>query len=218
MKATAELRVVIIDDHELLARMLERALASSGIAATSVTGRQLADALEVARQFRPDVVLLDVDLGAGADAAALIPELVGAGCRVLLLTGSRDLVALGTLVELGAHGVLSKDEPPESVVESVHEAVTAGGGSISASVHHCLQALRERRAHDRRVNAPFERLSRREQEVLAALIGGQSAAAIAEASFVSLSTVRSQIRSVLTKLGVTSQLAAVAMANEAGWS
>jgi two-component system, NarL family, nitrate/nitrite response regulator NarL len=64
----------------------------------------------------------------------------------------------------------------------------------------------------------FDRLTRREEEVLSALMRGAKAREICAQSFVSMPTVRSQIRSILTKLGVTSQLAAVALAYQTGWS
>jgi DNA-binding NarL/FixJ family response regulator len=64
----------------------------------------------------------------------------------------------------------------------------------------------------------FEHLSRREQEVLWALMHGVSAREIAKQSYVALPTVRSQIRAVLSKLGVSSQLAAVALAYQCNWS
>jgi two-component system nitrate/nitrite response regulator NarL len=66
--------------------------------------------------------------------------------------------------------------------------------------------------------APFEQLTVREHEVLLALTLGHSAEEIAEAHYVSITTVRSHIRSILTKLGVNSQLAAVALAVRAGWT
>jgi DNA-binding NarL/FixJ family response regulator len=62
-----------------------------------------------------------------------------------------------------------------------------------------------------------ERLTRREQEVLIALIDGQPAQSIADETFTSVRTVRGHIQSVLDKLGVSSQLTAVAKAREAGW-
>jgi len=64
----------------------------------------------------------------------------------------------------------------------------------------------------------FNRLTPREEEVLLALMRGAKARDICAQSFVSMPTVRSQIRSILTKLGVTSQLAAVALAYQSGWS
>ena len=64
----------------------------------------------------------------------------------------------------------------------------------------------------------FDFLTEREQVVLAELMEGHSAVEIANAAFVSISTVRSQIKAIRNKLGVNSQLAAVAMARRAGWS
>jgi DNA-binding NarL/FixJ family response regulator len=81
-----------------------------------------------------------------------------------------------------------------------------------------LDELRIERAGLRRALSPFERLTARERKVLAALVEGLSAEEIAESHFVSLTTVRSQIRAVLQKLGVRSQLAAVAYANRVGWT
>jgi two-component system, NarL family, nitrate/nitrite response regulator NarL len=64
----------------------------------------------------------------------------------------------------------------------------------------------------------FDRLTRREEEVLSSLMRGAKAREICAQSFVSMPTVRSQIRSIFSKLGVTSQLAAVALAYQNGWS
>mgnify|MGYP000607291262 CR=1 FL=1 len=73
------------------------------------------------------------------------------------------------------------------------------------------------RRHDRVRLDPFRQLTARESEVLYDLMQGRNADAIAEASFVSVTTVRTHIRSILRKLDVSSQLAAVAMATGAGW-
>ena len=65
---------------------------------------------------------------------------------------------------------------------------------------------------------PFESLSRRENEVLCLLMEGHSVAKIAESSFVSVGTVRTQVKAILRKLGVNSQAAAVALAYRSGWA
>ena len=80
-----------------------------------------------------------------------------------------------------------------------------------------LDELRIERAGQRTTLSRFERLTAREREVLAALVDGLSPEEMAAAQYVALTTVRSQIRAVLQKLGVHSQLAAVACANRAGW-
>jgi DNA-binding NarL/FixJ family response regulator len=81
-----------------------------------------------------------------------------------------------------------------------------------------LAALRRHRSFVTEQTAPFEQLSLREKDVLRELIAGKSVEMIARDWVVSIATVRTQVRGVLTKLGVNSQLAAVAKAGAAGWS
>jgi DNA-binding NarL/FixJ family response regulator len=80
-----------------------------------------------------------------------------------------------------------------------------------------LATLRRHRAEEQRRRAPFDRLTARERAVLAAMMDGSTAEEIARSAFVSLATVRSQIRSILEKLGVHSQMAAVALAHRSHW-
>ncbi|MCW2547600.1 MAG: response regulator containing a CheY-like receiver domain and an DNA-binding domain [Mycobacterium sp.] len=88
---------------------------------------------------------------------------------------------------------------------------------LAQSCELLAQARRSRRA-ERQLAAPFEELTPRERQVLAAMMQGKSCETIADAWFVSLATVRTQIRAVLTKLEVGSQLAAVSLAFMAGWN
>jgi DNA-binding NarL/FixJ family response regulator len=103
------------------------------------------------------------------------------------------------------------------VLERVGRALRHERAMPVAERDALLAALRERRAHDRDRLAPFESLTPREEAVLGELMDGSSAEQIAESSFVSTATVRSQIRAVLGKLSVHSQVAAVARAHRAGW-
>ena len=80
-----------------------------------------------------------------------------------------------------------------------------------------LARLRARRIEDEERSAAFAQLTRREAQVLRALATGVSPDEVARVSFVSLNTVRSQIRSVLAKLGVNSVVAAVALSYRSGW-
>jgi DNA-binding NarL/FixJ family response regulator len=81
-----------------------------------------------------------------------------------------------------------------------------------------LDELRAHRASLERNLSPFERLTPKEARILGALVDDMSAEEIAADHFVALTTVRSQIQAILQKLGVRSQLAAVAVANRAGWT
>lgn len=210
-------RVLIVDDHELLAHILEKSFVDAGFDAIAVTGCRLDDVASIATEIQPDVCLLDLDLGPAGDGRTLIAPLRDLGCVIILLTGSRDRAAIGEGLENGAFGVMTKNEPFESLMSAVVDAAGGRRDAFLPGRHFCLGALREQRVRDRKRLAPFERLTPREQEVLAEMSRGKLAAEIAESSFVSLCTVRSQIRAILTKLGVPNQLAAVALAHESGW-
>jgi DNA-binding NarL/FixJ family response regulator len=211
-------RAVLVDDHQLLAQSLAMALGFEGIDCT-VADLSDRDALisEVVDGL-PALVLLDLDLGGViGDGADLVAPFVEAGCRVLVVSGSTDLEQVCRAVEAGATGVVGKAAPFEQLLEAA--LAVARGEQVMAVEDRAalLDGARRRRAQREHDLAPFERLSTREAEVLRALAAGHSVGSIAEAWFVSEPTVRSQVRAIHTKLGVCSQLEAVAAAHRSGW-
>ena len=212
------MNVLIVEDHELLAGTMAMALRQQGFDVHAAAGPSPDDVVEAARRLVPVLVLLDLELGpplgSGLD---LVRPLVGAGARVVMVTGVTDRARLGACIEAGAAGVVSKGAEFTALMETVTRAAD-GVALLREDERQALldEARRRRRAdHDRL--APFATLSPREQAVLRRLMAGESAETIADRSFVSLATVRSQIRAILLKLGVNSQLAAVALARQAGW-
>ena len=174
--------------------------------------------VDTVRRLAPVLVLLDLDLGpllgSGLDLVRLLTEVGG---RVVMMTGVVDRARLGACIEAGAVGVVSKTDGFDKLVDAIRRAV-AGEELLSPHQRHMLLVeLQDGRRADTRRIAPFVALSPREQAVLAGLVAGESAEMIAGLSYVSLATVRSQIQSILSKLGVKSQLAAVALAREASW-
>jgi len=214
--ATASL--LIVDDHELLAESLAWALRAESFAVNVVTPTSPQAILEAAEHTRPDVVLLDLDLGRHVGSAVpLIGPLRSCGTLVVIVTGVTDRHRLAECLEAGAAGLLPKATAFEDLVEAVREVLDLGTLVSASRRAELLSELRAQRGQRRRRLEPFEQLTPREREVLRGLLEGHSAEAIARASYVSLATVRSQIRSVLQKLAVNSQLAAVAKARQAGW-
>ena len=208
------LRVVVVDDHRLLAQSLAISLRQEGIDCSVAT---LAAPDELVRSVvaeRPDVVLLDLDLGPVAgDGVALVAPLTRAGCRVVLVTGSTDPVRLATALGDGAVGVLAKTEP---VVVLLAAATAVARGERVMDRQHELALRASARARHAALE-PFTRLTDREAQVLRSLAGGRNVATIAATSYVAEATVRTHVRGVLTKLGVGSQLEAVALAHHSGW-
>jgi DNA-binding NarL/FixJ family response regulator len=208
---------MIVDDHELLAESLRLALRNEGYDVVVPTPTP-ADVYAAAQQSPPDVVLLDLDLGkAGGDGSVLVEALCIGGARVVVVSGVPDRLRVAACLESGACGFVSKSAPLEQLLEVVR---TAGAGETVMAPgdrHERLAELRRTRADRKDELKPFDRLTGRERFVLSQVIDGHSAADIALSAYVSEATVRSQIRAVLNKLGVRSQLAAVAAARRAGW-
>ena len=212
-------RVLVIDDHALLADGLCLELGRAGFETSTIAGPTREAIVAHTRQWQPTVALLDLHLGdevgCGLD---LVAALTGEGATVVVLTGATDQALLAACIEAGATGVVSKTDGLDRVRTTVERAVRGDRVLPLPRREELLAALFEQRRAERIRQEQFGQMTRRECEVLARLMRGQAAAAIAEASFVSLATIRTQIRSILQKLGVTSQLAAVAIAYEAGWS
>lgn len=210
-------RILIVEDHRLVAQGLELGLRAEGFDVLSTDGVPAALPAVLA-DFPPDVVLLDLHLADGRSGISLMPMLRSPGRTVIVLTAETEATALARALEAGADAVLGKTMPFPQLIREIL-AIPQGRSTEAKNRHHQVmrdaRAAEEQRAHHL---APFAGLTPREEQVLAMLIDGVQAADIAERSYVSLATVRSQIRSILTKLGVGSQLTAVSMAIKAGWT
>ncbi|MGH9088351.1 MAG: response regulator [Acidimicrobiales bacterium] len=207
-------RVLLVEDHPLLTDSLRFCLDAEGyeVEVAPVTSRQ--QVLEVAGRLLPDIVLLDVDLGEPiGDGAKLVAPLTATGATVVVVSGTTQPSRVAACIEEGAAGFVPKSRPLDELVGAVKDAL-ARRPLLTDDQRSILRA----ELYDvRRRTAGLERLTPREASVLAGLVEGRSVAMIAERAFVSEGTVRSQIRSILTKLDVNSQLAAVAVARRARW-
>ena len=210
-------RVLLVDDHRLLVETLQVSLSQAGLSVSVAPCGSFAEVLAEAAVVRPTLVVLDLDLegaGYGYDLIAPLREL---GAEVLVLTGTTDRIDLARCLEAGALGIASKANGFGNVLDQIRRAAD---GETVTPVTERAQLLADLSAHRRaaeRRQAPFEALSARERDVLRQIVEGHQAATIAQTSYVSLATVRTQIRSILMKLDVTSQVAAVALARQGGW-
>lgn len=218
-RAVPSSTVLIVEDHDLLAQSLGVALGAEGLQVHVADVRPGADVLAQAADVAPCTVLLDLDLGSAHEGGeALVPGLVALGAVVVVVSGSSDALRLGTCLELGAVAVLSKSRPFDDLLAAVHRAAEGTPPVPDAERQELLGRMRRARHEQRSRLEPFTHLTPREAQVLEMLMQGRAAERIAEAFVVSEATVRTQIRGVLTKLGVSSQLAAVAEAHRVGWA
>lgn len=214
-----ERRILIVDDFPLVATGLQLALSARGWLAEVTDTTRADEVIAHAERFGPACILLDRILDPGLDEGLdVIARLVATGARLVMLADQCGSPALAAGIEAGAVGWVRRDAYIDDLVVVLERAL-AGGPTVGVTLREAMVAeLRAERRERARSAGRFDELTDREARVLAALMEGLSADEIAEGHFVAVSTVRSQIRAILGKLEVRSQLAAVAAAHRAGWS
>ncbi|MCU1459930.1 MAG: response regulator containing a CheY-like receiver domain and an DNA-binding domain [Acidimicrobiales bacterium] len=220
-RATAERRqrVLVIDDDRIMAEALQMAMQQAGWADVQlVTPVDADNIVDAAVNFRPSVIALDLNLGIAGSSASLVSRLVALGCAVVIVTADDDSFRLEQAIAAGAVEVVDKTQGLEVLLSSLADALEQHHSRPQADPVEVIDGVRHRRRSGDAERAALVSLTQRERAVLGGLIEGLQAEAIAGTHFVSVSTVRTQIASLLQKLGVSSQLAAVAIAHRAGWS
>ena len=201
------IRVVVADDQDLVRTGLVMILgAQPGI---DVVG-EAADgiqAIEVATRLRPDVLLVDIRMPK-LDGIEVTRRLAGADVAdpmavVVITTFDLDEYVIGAL-RAGARGFLLKDAGPDLLVQAVHAAAN-GDALIAPNVTRRLLATLVDHA-PQTVTQPVDPLTEREEEALLLLARGRTNAEIAAELFISLSTVKSHIASLMAKLGVRNRV------------
>ena len=211
-------RILLVDDHPLLAAALRADLERAGCEVDLLEPTVGVDGVvSAADTARPDCVVVDLGMPLDGGGVSLIGPLVANNHRVLVLTGETDRLLLARSSAAGAEAVLSKAEPLQDIVETILQ-VAAGQTVRAAQKSELADEFRRIVAEREAQQRPFADLTPREEQVLAGLMDGQAPAMLAEQNFVSVATVRTQIKNLLGKLGVSSQLQAVAMANRSRWS
>ena len=199
-------RVLVVDDHPLTREALASLLRSHGFEVAGLASDG-AEAIDVAAAERPDLVLLDLSMP-GLDGLAALPRLREAApeCEVVVLTASGTEENLLAAIRGGAAGYLLKTEPPERIAAFL-EGVAEGEAALSGPIARRL--LEQVRTGNGRGSGVPDRiaslLSAREVEVLLLLDEHLGTDEIAKRLFISEHTVRSHVKSLLRKLGVSSR-------------
>jgi DNA-binding NarL/FixJ family response regulator len=207
---TRSVRVVIVDDHLVVAEALAAALGSHPdieVLGIAPNGREGVTLIE---NLRPDVGLVDFRLP-DMSGSELIRQLnsLGGSCRFVVLTGTGLDRALLEAVEAGAVGFVTKDQRFEEVLDAV---LAAAAGEVRFPPALLARVLPELR---RGTNSTW-RLTTRERSVLQHLAHGRSNAEIAEALSITTNTVRNHVANILMKLEARSRGEAVAIASREG--
>jgi DNA-binding NarL/FixJ family response regulator len=156
--------VLIVDDHQLLAQSLAVALGAEGVPADVADLASRQALIEGVRAAPPPLVLLDLELGgAVGDGSTLVRPFVQAGSRVLVVSGTDDVVRRGTALEQGAMGLVHKSEPFEDLLAKTLAAASGAQVMNEAERQALIGAARDARKGREVLREPFDRLTPREQ-------------------------------------------------------
>jgi DNA-binding NarL/FixJ family response regulator len=203
------MRLVLCDGNRILGEALAAALTASGHEVAAVVTTASAG-IEAVGGHLPDACLLGLDLPGedGLDAARVMrkhcPQVA-----LLLMSGSPSPAMIAEAKRLGAAGFLSKDQNIEQITQAL--AVVAGGGTAFGTVRP-----RTLTAAVPRVPQLLGELTTREQEVLRRIVAGQGTRQMACEMNIAISTLRTYVKNLLTKLGTHSRLQAAALASREG--
>jgi len=203
-----EIRVLIVDDHRVLAELLAEALSRDDDIVVLGTVGTSAEAVAAASSTRPDVVVLDYDLpdAEGVGTLTALNEAVPSA-RILILTSYSSPVVLNEVMDAGADGFVTKRNGSAEILAAVH-AVASDQTPVSADMMRSVVGSTAGRLGTD--------LTERELEILRIASLGRSNKAIAEELHLSVNTVRNHMQHVLTKLGAHSKLEAAAIAARIG--
>ena len=202
------MKILIVDDHAIVRDGLTRLLSADGDheIKPAATGRE---ALITARSFKPDLVVLDLNLP-GLGGLELVRRMAQAGpWRILVLSMHAEPLYARRSLEAGAHGYVSKNAAPAELLAAVRK-VAGGGRYIEGEIAQELALGGGAEALDA--------LSPRELEIMRLLAGGSSLAEIAEAVGVGYKTVANNCGQIKSKLGVSRTADLVRLAIETGVS
>jgi len=200
-----KIRLLIADDHKLVREGLRTLLEGQGefqVVAEAANGHE---AVERALQVRPDVVLMDIGMPDmdGLEATRRIVEKAGA-IPVLVLTVHEEDDYFFRALEAGAHGFVLKDADSRDLAAAVR-AVHAGGTFLYPSMATKLVEDYLQRVNMGEERESYERLTRREQEVLRLVGEGRTNAEIASLLYISINTVQNHRSHIMEKLNLHSR-------------
>jgi DNA-binding NarL/FixJ family response regulator len=202
--------VLIADDHARTRALVRAALERSGDFVVCAEAASCDAAVEEAKATRPDVCLLDINMPGSGIAAARGITTALPGTAVVMLTVSRLDEDLFDALRAGATGYLLKGMDEDSLATALRQVLNGETPLPPSLVTRLVEEFRDR--EERRVAVPGDiaaRLTGREWDVLELMRTGATTEEIAARLFISATTVRSHVSSVLRKLGVADREAAV---------
>lgn len=211
--------LLLVEDHFAIAQALVGAFRSAGfepVEAMPAEELHVPGAVRAAERIRPTVALVDLDLGDVGSGLSFVPALTELGVRVVVFSASNASGDIAASLRAGAVGFVNKAEPFDVITEYVERAAIGEELMSRDTREELLRLAEEIDAASLERTARFRTLTQRERQVLDLLVQGRTPKEIARTQGTAVGTVRNQIKAIRTKLGVQTQLAAVALARDLG--
>jgi two-component system nitrate/nitrite response regulator NarL len=208
-KKSQPVRIVIADDHPIFRDGLRRLLEAEQDLKVLGEASDGAEAVKMARQLKPDILLLDLSMPKHPGLEALRELSMGSGSpvRVILLTAAAEKNQIVEALQLGARGVVLKDSATQLLLKAIHTVMSGEYWVGRESVSNLVQYLRTlvQSSSDEARQKKFG-LTPRELEIVAAVVAGYSNKEIAEYFKISEDTVKHHLSNIFDKLGVSTRL------------
>ncbi len=201
MKRTSDIQIVLVEDDSVIRDSFQFLLNEEDGYAVTGAFANAEDAIKSVVSLDPDVVLLDIQLPgiSGLQALPKIKALVPDAAVIILSVNEHQDTVFEALAK-GAAGYLTKNTPPQKILEAVNE-VMLGGGPMSAHIAKMVV-----NSFQRSNESP---LTRRETEILEQIAAGKTRGKIADEFFIDLETVKSHLKNIYAKLDVHSKADAI---------
>jgi len=206
------IKVMVIDDHELIRSGITALLSDLPNIEVIATAGSGEEAILLAKQHKPNVILMDVRMpGIGGIAATQKITATHPDIKIIALTSCTEEPFPTNLLKAGAHGYLTKGATVEKIAQAI-QSVTTGKKFLDPEIAHKL-ALKNT---SNTLPSPFEKLSIREFNIVLMLNNGLSHKAIAEKLFISTKTLNSYRYNIYEKLNIKTDVELILLANQTG--
>ena len=213
------MKLLVVDDHVLFREGLVSLINRQDDLRVVGEAGSVADAIHLAEELKPDMVLMDFNLpdGTGLDATRAIVQLLPE-TKIVFLTIYDDDERLISAIRLGAKGYLLKNIPVANLLSALRGMLRGEAALSRVMTSRILEEFSHgaRGSEAQASNNPVDLLTGREIEVLQAMVSNASNREIAERLFISENTVRNHVHNILDKLKVSSRREAISLARRYG--